>query len=199
MTLDMQFLTMLVMTLGGFYLGMARDTFRRFSLYWRGKLLTTYFMEICFWLTQTFILFYILFLVNGGELRVYIFLACLLGVSMYQVLVAAFYKNVLEGMIRFGTSVCRLIAKTVQAMLITPIGWVIQILIICLLSIWQFILSILLFIGKCIFYPCRWLLQLIYRLLPNRIQKILYKCAGIYSIIKNVYNRLVKYIQFKRR
>lgn len=199
MTLDTQFLTMLFMILGGFYLGLARDTFRRFSPYWKGKLVTTYFMEICFWLTQTFILFYVLFLVNGGELRVYIFLACLLGVAMYQVLAAALYKKLLEGVIRAVAAVCRFISKTVQAVLITPVWWVIQTLFICLAAIVQFILSVLLFIGKGVFYPCRWLLQLIYRLLPSSMQKIIYKCAGIYSIIANMYNRLVKYIKFKRR
>src|SRR5690625_1760968 len=84
MTLDTQFLTMIFMVLGGLYLGIAKDTFRRFSPYWKNKRFINYAMEICFWLTQTFLLFYVLFRINGGELRFYVFLACLLGYAMFQ-------------------------------------------------------------------------------------------------------------------
>src|SRR5699024_8882996 len=59
------------------------------SPYWKNKWFINYVMEICFWLTQTFLLFYVLFRINGGELRVYVFLACLLGFAMYQALASA--------------------------------------------------------------------------------------------------------------
>src|SRR5699024_11891782 len=36
-------------------------------------------LELGFWFIQTAVLFYILFKVNEGELRIYVFLACLLG------------------------------------------------------------------------------------------------------------------------
>src|SRR5690625_1289933 len=88
MTLSTQFITMLAMTSGGFYLGVVLDTFRRFASSWKNRIIFSYVMETSFWLTQVIILFYVLFRVNGGELRLYIFLACLLGFTIYQVLAA---------------------------------------------------------------------------------------------------------------
>lgn len=187
------------MILGGFYLGIAKDTFRRFSPYWKARRFITYMMEISFWLTQTFLLFYVLFWVNGGELRVYVFLACLLGFAMYQVIAAAFYKRALEKIIRVFTAIYRFFAKTVQALLITPVRWIVQMLIKSILIVAQLIFSILFFVGKCIYLPIKWIFLTIYRLLPKNIQKILHKFAGLYSIIKNIYSKCVKYIKFFKR
>src|SRR5690625_5859173 len=75
MTLNVQFLTMLFMVVSGFYLGIALETFRRFSPLWRHRPVLVYIFEVSFWLIQTFIIFYVLYKVNAGELRVYIFLA----------------------------------------------------------------------------------------------------------------------------
>src|SRR5699024_5483544 len=100
MTLDVQFMTMAAMTLSGIYLGIAQETFRRFKPHWKPNRFLLYFMEIAFWLFQVALIFYVLFLVNAGELRLYVFLALFLGISMYQVLVASVYKRLLEMIVR---------------------------------------------------------------------------------------------------
>ncbi|HLR40321.1 MAG TPA: spore cortex biosynthesis protein YabQ [Virgibacillus sp.] len=199
MTLDTQFLTMIFMVLGGLYLGIAKDTFRRFSPYWKNKWFINYVMEICFWLTQTFLLFYVLFRINGGELRVYVFLACLLGFAMYQALASALYKKVLESIIRVFTAIYRLFAKIVRALIITPIQWTVRLLLASFLRIMQIIFTVFIFIAKCIFLPIIWFLKMVYRLLPDNMQNILHKIAGFYSIIKNICSKWMKYIKFKRR
>ncbi|HLR66653.1 spore cortex biosynthesis protein YabQ [Virgibacillus alimentarius] len=199
MTLDTQFMTMIFMIVGGFYLGIARDTFRRFSPYWKKKTWLTYVLESSFWLTQTFLLFYVLFKVNGGELRVYVFLACLLGYSMYKVMAANLYQKALEKIISMLRAICRFFARTVQALLITPLRWIVRMVITLFLTLMQLILSIIFFLFKVIYTPIKWIFQLIYRLLPKKMQKILHKTAGFYSIIKNIYIKLEKYIPFKRR
>src|SRR5690625_7680140 len=118
MTLDTQFLTMIFMVLGGLYLGIAKDTFRRFSPYWKNKRFINYAMEICFWLTQTYLLFYVLFRINGGELRFYVFLACLLGYDMYKALASALYKKKMESIIRVFTAIYRFFAIIIQRLTI---------------------------------------------------------------------------------
>ena len=80
MTLSIQFITMAAMVLSGIYLGVIRDTFQRFAIYWKGRKLLSYLLEIIFWILQTLVVFYVLFLVNAGEIRLYIILACLLGI-----------------------------------------------------------------------------------------------------------------------
>src|SRR5699024_3811695 len=89
------FLTMMSMVAGGFYLGIMLDTFRRLTRSWTSHFIVTTIVEVCFWLIQTFILFYILFLVNGGELRAYVFIACLFGFSAYQLVGKRWYMNLL--------------------------------------------------------------------------------------------------------
>src|SRR5699024_4293439 len=100
MTLHVQLLTMIFMVLSGLYLGMALETFRRFSPLWRKNKFLVYFLEICFWLVQTLIIFYVLYRVNAGELRLYIFVACLLGFATYQALIASLYKRLLEQVVK---------------------------------------------------------------------------------------------------
>lgn len=198
MRLDVQFLTMASMILGGFYLGMALDTFRRFTPYWKNKRILTAILEILFWLIQVLILFYILYLVNHGELRVYIFVAVFLGFAMYQALAAPLYKRLLEVMIRIILAIYRFLMKTVYYLIIVPIKWMITVSITTIIMVARLLLNILQFVLKVIWTPIFWILRGVYRLLPESIQKIVRKIAGFYSIMKNT---LIKWSRFivKRR
>jgi|SRR5699024_4518987 len=197
MTLDVQFMTMISMILGGIYLGVALETFRRFSPYWKNNRILTYSMEICFWLMQSFILFYILFRVNGGEIRIYSALACLLGFSAYKALVASFYKHFLERIIIIVNSIYRFFVKVINALIIQPVKYIIHFLITCLLLILNGLYTILSFLLKIIVTPVFWVLKKIYHLLPKSLQNILYKIAGFYSTIKNIIIKVVR--KLKRR
>ena len=195
MTLNVQFLTMIFMVLGGYFLGISLTTFRRFSPYWRGNTFFVYFIEICFWVTQTFLLFYILYRVNAGELRIYVFIACLLGFSIYQVTTARLYKVLLEQIIRVFLVIYRFFKAIVQALIITPIRWILY----AFLTVVQLIISLLLYIIKLVLAPVKWILKGIYFVLPKEIQKIIGKFIGLYSIIKIRCIKWVKYIVSKRR
>jgi len=194
MTLSDQFLTMITMILAGLYLGIVQETFRRFTPYWKNNQFFTYVLEISFWITQTFILFYVLFLVNGGELRFYVFLAILLGFSIYQVFIKRIYKRLLERIIQVIAAVYRFFVRFVQALIITPIKWIIKTLISIVLGLASAILTILFFILKVVFTPFKWLFMFIYRLLPQKFKNFLYKIAGLYS---KIWNRCKQWI--KRR
>lgn len=199
MTLSVQFITMIAMVLGGFYLGMVKDTYQRFTPYWKDRIIFTYFMEICFWLTQTVLLFYVLFRVNGGELRLYIFAACLLGFAIYQVIAANIYKKVLEQIIRVFTATYHFFERIIKAFIITPILWTVKLLLLLLLFLIRLIGTILFFVLKILVLPIKWMLQLVYYLLPKQIKKYLFKIAGLYSTMKNICIKWLKYIKFKRR
>src|SRR5690625_6330308 len=82
MTLHVQVITMGSMILSGIYLGIVLETYRRFSVWWRNITFLKYLFEICFWLSQTVILFFILFKVNNVEFRFYILFAFLLGLTL---------------------------------------------------------------------------------------------------------------------
>ncbi|GAB3054625.1 spore cortex biosynthesis protein YabQ [Virgibacillus ainsalahensis] len=199
MTLSVQFMTMIAMVLSGFYLGIIQDTFRRFTMYWKQRIIFSYLIEVVFWLTQTAIIFYVLFRVNGGELRLYIFLAGLLGFAMYQVFAAGIYKRILERIILIIAGIYRFCKKVVQALIIHPITWIVVLLLTIIAWIAKLIGSILLFMLKVVIAPIKWLLQFIYQMLPESLQKKLHKIAGVYSTMKNIYIKCRKYISSKRR
>lgn len=199
MTLSVQFITMIAMVLSGFYLGIIKDTYHRFTPYWKGNIFLVYFMEICFWLTQTVLVLYVLFRVNGGELRLYIFIACLLGFSIYQVFAAGVYKKLLEQVIRLVTAIYRFFERLVLVLIIIPIKWLIGLLIMIIFTILKIISAILLFILKVLLTPIKWVLRLFYRLLPEQIKNYFYKIAGLFAIMKNKCIKWLKYIKFKRR
>lgn len=199
MTLSVQFLTLIAMVSSGFYLGIVQETFRRFTPYWKSSIFLTYLLEITFWLTQTGIIFYVLFRVNAGELRLYVFLACLLGFSMYQVFGKVVYKRILESIIRIATSIIRFLKNLIQGLIITPILWIIKLIIRITVSIITLIGTIIFFVLKLLLTPFAWILMGLYRLMPNNFKNFLHKLAGFYSTMKNILYKWLKYLKFKRR
>ncbi|MGM8213034.1 spore cortex biosynthesis protein YabQ [Virgibacillus sp. W0430] len=199
MTLDVQFLTMLAMTIGGIYLGFALDTFRRLTAALAKKTVFYYVLEVSFWFLQTVLLFYLLFQVNGGELRFYVFLACLFGYSIYQVMFSAIFKKALEHILLIVETLFRWIKALVNRLLIQPIRWLVRILFIVMLALVQGFITILLWLLKLIYVPLTWVLSAIYRILPKSIKKIIYQFVQIYSTILSKCKAFVDAIYFKRR
>lgn len=159
------------MIAGGIYLGFITETFRRASINWRNNVYATYIFEIGFWVTQTFILFFVLYKVNDGELRVYVFLACLLGFSIYVVLFKTIYKRLLEFMIKVIKVIVKGVIQTIDVLIIQPIKWIVHAAVIVLLYVLNVCLKLLLFILKVLFYPIKLLLYGIKSLLPEKITK----------------------------
>lgn len=179
------------MILSGFYLGVIQETFRRFTVYWKGRLFLTYFLEILFWMTQAGILFYILYQVNQGELRVYIILACFLGFSVYQALVKPAYKKLLEYVIQVFKTIYRGIEKLINLLFISPLRWI-------FLTFYRMIKTILFGIFKtmawlCLFLftPFQWAGRGIFRLCPSFVQNLFLHIAGFYSKMKNIIDKYV--------
>ncbi|MGJ9460220.1 spore cortex biosynthesis protein YabQ [Oceanobacillus sp. CF4.6] len=199
MTLSVQFLTLIAMVSSGFYLGIIQETFRRFTPYWKNSTFLTYFLEISFWLTQTGIIFYVLFRVNAGELRLYVFLACFLGFSMYQVFAKSVYKIVLEWIIQITSAIYRFFKSLFQGLIITPISWIIKLILRIIVSIITLLGSIILFILKMVLTPFWWIAIGIYKVAPSTFKNFLHKIAGFYSTMKNICYKYLKYLKSKRR
>lgn len=199
MTLDVQFITMISMVAGGFYLGVALDTFRRLSIYWKQRLFLIYFMEISFWLTQTLLLYYVLFLVNSGELRFYVLLAVVLGFSMYRALAANTFKRLLEHVIQITAAIYRFLENMIQTVIMTPITFIVQLVVNVVVFTINLLMNVIQYILKIVFILVLWLFRLIFRLLPQTIQRKLHKMAGFYSTIKNTCKKWIRTWKSKRR
>src|SRR5699024_5863402 len=164
MTLDVQFMTMISMILGGFYLGLALETFRRFSFAWKNNTFLLYFMEICFWLTQSFILFYLLFRVHGGDIRLCVFIASFFGFAADKALASKVHVRILERLITIGTSIYRFSIKLFHRIILAPIKFIIHFVIALLKRVVKEIIAILTFLVTIICGPRLWLLKKVYHL-----------------------------------
>ncbi|WP_026583005.1 spore cortex biosynthesis protein YabQ [Bacillus sp. J33] len=192
MTLTTQFMTMLAMIGMGSVFGAALDTYNRFLMRTKRKSWIVFINDILFWLLQGLAIFYILFLVNKGELRFYIFVALLCGFAAYQSLFKKVYLRVLEISIRMAISIYRFLVKAFTLVIYRPIQGLITALIAIsvmlgkgIYSLLKVILKVLWLTVKVGFMPVKWLLSLLWKLLPKNIKKS----------VEKLYNKLAGYLQ----
>lgn len=208
MTLSTQFLTMLAMVGMGSCFGAALDTYNRFLQRSKRKSWIVFFNDVLFWLLQGLIIFYVLFLVNKGELRFYIFIALLCGFAAYQSLLKGSYLRLLEIVVNMIISIYQFTLKTFNLLIYRPVYSLIVTLISLIvllgkgiLGLLRIIYKILFFILKVLLTPFKWLGQFIWYLLPKKIKKIvekLYnKMAGYLRQIKKLINSTIS--KWKKR
>jgi spore cortex biosynthesis protein YabQ len=197
MTLSTQFMTMLAMIGMGIFFGAGLDTYNRFLKRSKRKNWIVFINDILFWILQGLFIFFVLFRVNQGELRIYIFIALLCGFAAYQSLFKVIYLRWLEVLISFVISLLRFFVKTVYLLVYKPIYFVITTLFDLVLMIgtgllvlFKWLIMAIWFVIKVLFMPIKWTLLLIWKLSPKTIkksvEKIYNKLAGKYKIIKNI-------------
>ncbi|SDK60501.1 spore cortex biosynthesis protein YabQ [Sediminibacillus albus] len=199
MTLTVQFAAILTMIAGGVYVGAAIDTFRRFEKGWKHRLFFSYSLEICFWLLQTLILFYLLYRVNQGELRLYIFLAILCGFAAYKALFEQMYRKLLEKLIDLTRLIYRFFSRLFKLLVIKPITGLFRLIFLALTGFWIVLLWLLAVIVKVLIFPFQLLIKMVWALMPQYLKKYFYKVAGFYSKIKNTLRKWWRSIHNKRR
>ncbi|MCP3742310.1 spore cortex biosynthesis protein YabQ [Rossellomorea sp. BNER] len=208
MTLTTQFYTMLAMVGMGALFGAMLDTYQRFLNRSARKKWLVFLNDFLFWILQALLIFYILFSVNFGEVRIYIFLALLCGFSAYQALLKRNYLHLLEIMIKLVISIYDFIVKVLKKLVYSPIKWMIFLIISLVLFLLKSLLSLILFIFKIIRFfvklilkPFHWIGKLLWHLVPknikNIVEKLYNKWAGfldpfvkvIKTSLKNVWNK----------
>lgn len=199
MSLDIQVKSMLAMILAGFYVGVAYETFRYFLPMWQKRIILNYLLVILFWMLQTVIVFYLLYIINMGELRFYLFIAFLLGVSIYQGIFAPLYQRLLQRII---TSLKRILLfcwRVFFNLLIKPFCWLVKGLWEIVMFFVRLVCTPILFMLRPVGSTLKTLVKVTQKRLPKPILTILYKNDKIYDIIKNTLIRIIDYITFKRR
>jgi spore cortex biosynthesis protein YabQ len=170
MSLSVQFYTMLAMFGMGSWVGAALDTYGRLLKRPARASWFVFLNDVAFWVVQGLIIFYILLVVNEGELRFYVFLALLCGFAAYQSLFQSFYKCLLERLISIALSTYKLFARIVTVLIINPIRYIIQLLLVFLLGLWKLLLVIAIFIFKVITTPFKWIGLLLWKKWWNRFR-----------------------------
>lgn len=210
MTLSTQFLTMLAMIGMGSLFGASLDTHNRFLKRAKRKSWIVFINDILFWLLQGLLIFYVLFSVNMGELRFYIFLALLCGFAAYQSLFKKIYLKLLEKAISITISLYIFLVKAVRLLVIRPMQFlaatILSLLVLSgrgLYALVKWLLAVLLWILKLLWKPVQMLLLLFWKLLPKKIkksvEKLYNKLAGFLIIVKNYSLMPIKWLKkFKK-
>ena len=197
MSLTTQFYTMLAMAGMGGWIGVALDTYGRFLKRPIRARWVVFINDFMFWVVQGLILFYLLLLVNEGELRVYIFLAVLCGYATYQSLLKGLYLNILERLIQTSLSIYRFLLTVGRVMLVRPIVSLVQLLIVILLGTMNFLWTLLkmtfqflYILVKILLAPFKFIFILLLKLIPRPIRDLFIensqRIAGFIRKIKNI-------------
>ncbi|MDP4161711.1 MAG: spore cortex biosynthesis protein YabQ [Bacillota bacterium] len=200
MTLSTQFITLLSMIGMGALFGVMLDTYQRFLQRPKRRSWIVFFNDLLFWAIQALCVFYVLFQVNQGDLRFYIFLALICGFAAYQSLLKGIYLKILEMLITAIVWIYRFVLRTFQLLIYKPVVMTIQLLIAIILmlgkglfTLVKFIVKTLLLIIKVFLIPIEKILSFFWKLLPKRIKKTVEKLynvlAGSFKKIKNFVNR----------
>ncbi|WP_173918004.1 spore cortex biosynthesis protein YabQ [Halobacillus sp. Marseille-Q1614] len=185
MTLTTQFMTMISMLAGGVYIGAAIDTFNRLFRNRNQRSWLEFLWQPAFWISQAAFLFYILYLVNFGEIRVYVFVAILCGYSAYRALFQNLYQKTLELSIRLVTALFRLIKRILRILIYLPVVGVLILLKNVGFLVYRILYKGIYIVLLVVFTPLMLVFRMIWRLLPEKIQNYLHKGAGFWVKIKN--------------
>jgi spore cortex biosynthesis protein YabQ len=206
MTLSTQFMTMLAMIGMGAFFGAALDTYNRFLQRKKRKSWLVFINDILFWLFQGLFIFFVLFHVNQGELRFYIFLALLCGFASYQSILKQVYLKCLEKLISIVIAIFRFFVKLVRLLVYKPIQILISVLVSTIMMIGKSLLFLLkgsirciLSITRVLCMPIMWILLLFWKLLPKGlkkfVEKLYNKLAGNFEIVKN---NIIKWVRSRK-
>ena len=98
-----------IFILNGFLIGILFDIFRILRKSFKTKDIVTYIEDILFWIITGVFLLYSVFNFNDGEIRLYMFIAILIGVLLYMLILSSYIVKI---NVKIITSVKNLLQKT---------------------------------------------------------------------------------------
>ena len=120
-----------IFLLTGGIIGILFDIFRILRKTFKTSDFITYIEDIAFWILSGFILIYSIFIFNNGELRIYVFLGILLGLSIYLLLLSKYFIKINVAIIlaikSFITSILHVLLfpfRMLRKILLKPISFV---------------------------------------------------------------------------
>lgn len=110
----------LIFILNGILIGLLFDFFRILRKSFKTKDIITYIQDIIFWILTGFIILYSTFTFNNGEIRIFMFIAILLGIIFYMTLISSYVIKINVAIINF---IKNMIAKIINIILM-PFKWI---------------------------------------------------------------------------
>ncbi len=191
MSLSTQLTTMLAMVGMGGWVGIALDTYRRLFHRRKRRMWVAFSLDVLFCTVQSVLIFLVLYLINYGEIRFYIFLALLCGYAAYQSLLKDLYTTGLERTLYLLKKLFSFIKRVVTIILIRPI-LIIGIGIVQIFS-WigtkslylaRFILRILIYLLIIVFRPFFLFGKFLWNFIPESSR---IKVTMLFKTIRKIY------------
>ncbi|GAK04881.1 LOW QUALITY PROTEIN: spore cortex biosynthesis protein [Geomicrobium sp. JCM 19037] len=178
MTLAIQFQTFLAMLAAGSFIAIQLDVYHRLLPQRARSKWPQAILDLGFWIVQAVLVFYVLFNMNDGELRIYIFIAILFGFWVYWLTFRPVFLQLLEGIITVVDGIYRFIRKVFYLFLWLPVVWLYQ----GIVHLLNFILTVLHWIvvqlSKILFFFLRPIYELVQG--PKIVNKVKTSSKRIY-------------------
>ncbi|MBB6451550.1 spore cortex biosynthesis protein YabQ [Geomicrobium halophilum] len=123
MTLDVQFQTFFAMMIAGSMIAVQLDVYQRCLPDKARSKWPQAFLDLCFWIVQAMLVFYVLYIMNDGDFRFYIFLAIILGFFVYWQTVRPLFLRLLEVILKVVDHIYRIVLKIFYLFLLIPVVW----------------------------------------------------------------------------
>jgi spore cortex biosynthesis protein YabQ len=186
----------------GAFFGAALDTYNRFLQRSKRKNWFTFINDVLFWVFQGLLIFYVLFHVNQGEWRFYIFIALICGFAAYQSLFKQIYLKILEILINVVISIYNFFVRLFLALIYKPIKGLVTLLISTIMILSNGLYMVIKWVIRSIWLIIRqiiklmmWFLLLFWKLFPkplkNSVEKLYNRIAGNLKSIKNSIIKLI--------
>ena len=104
----------LIFAINGVIIGLLFDIFRILRKSFKTSDIITVIEDILFWIITGIILLYSIFVFNNGEIRLYMFLAIILGALLYMLLLSRYIIKISVGIINSIKQVIKFIFKIIS-------------------------------------------------------------------------------------
>ena len=133
--INAQFHLFLIFIINGFIIGLLFDFFRILRKSIKTADLITYVEDALFWILSGFIILYSIFTYNNGEIRLYMFLAIILGILIYiffiskfilkiSLLIINFFKNIFLKIFNVLKIPFHFLLKLIRKIFFNPISFI---------------------------------------------------------------------------
>lgn len=129
MTLEAQYMTMLVMSLNGAALGAVYDMYRVVLRHWKFLRWAGPILDFAFWIFSFLLVFWSLMWANKGDLRIYIFVVMAIGLFLYRIFLRKIVVGSTIGIIMGIRYVCIQLYKGFLFAIVRPLKGLFRLLI----------------------------------------------------------------------
>lgn len=193
MSLQVQLITLAAMVFSGHALGVIFDAYRVVSRELRLHRWLIPACDLLYWIAATLLVFRVLYAANLGEIRMFVFLGILLGISMYFAFVSPWTVRAVKQLIEIIRRAIALGIRLFILLIVRPL----QFLYRCLIIFMGFLMALSVFLYKFVLqllYPLWVILKWITRPLHRHVARLLIWMRPV----KHWYERILTWLRIRK-